>query len=154
MSPADWTCFTYWRSSRNLPVFFLSEKVLKDTWWSLYHTYTRHLVIQQRLTLAMLNCSGLPHVHPMTIAAWAGWALKSLGLYYYYYYAEVKHLLWISHISAKNKDIDTKLLRYDPWGLASTSIPSWMTLSSMSLVRNPQRPQSTSLLDPPFLTQF
>ena len=56
--------------------------------------------------------------------------------------------------SAKNKDIDTKLSGYDPWGLPSTSIRSRMTLSSKSPVRNPQRPPSTHILDPPFLTHF
>ena len=58
------------------------------------------------------------------------------------------------HISAKNKDIDTKLSGYDPWGLPSTSIMSWMSLSSKSLIRNPLRPPSTPILDPPFLTYF
>ena len=43
------------------------------------------------------------------------------------------------YISAKNKDNDTKLSGYDPWGLPSTSRMSWMTLSSMSPVGNPQR---------------
>ena len=44
------------------------------------------------------------------------------------------------YISAKNKDIDTKLSGYDPWSLPSTSMTSRMTLSSNSPVRNPQRP--------------
>ena len=52
------------------------------------------------------------------------------------------------YISAKNKDNDTKLSGYDPWGLPSTSIMSWMTLSSMSLVSNPQCDTSTFLLAP------
>ena len=54
-----------------------------------------------------------------------------------------------AYISAENKDNDTKLSGYVPWGLPSTSIMSWMTLSSKSPVRNPQRPPSTPLLDPP-----
>ena len=40
-------------------------------------------------------------------------------------------------------------------GVKKTSfMMSGMTMSSMSLVRNPQRPPSTPLLDPPFLTHF
>ena len=55
----------------------------------------------------------------------------------------------IPYISANNKDIDTKLSGYVPWGLSSTSRSSWMTLSFMSPLRNPQHHQSTSLLCPP-----
>ena len=57
-------------------------------------------------------------------------------------------------ISAKNKDNDRKLSGYDPWGLTRSSMSSRMTLSSKSCVRNPQRPPSTPLPDPPFLTHF
>ena len=58
------------------------------------------------------------------------------------------------YISAKKKDIDTKLSGYVPWGLPSISMTSRMTLSSKSPVRNPQRPRSTPMNDPPFLTNF
>ena len=53
------------------------------------------------------------------------------------------------YISAKNKDNDTKLSGYDPWGLTRSSMSSRMTLSSKPPVRNPQRPPSTPFLDPP-----
>ena len=58
------------------------------------------------------------------------------------------------YISATNKDNDTKLSGYDPWGLPSTSKTSGMTLSFKSLIWNPQRPRSTPICDPPFLTHF
>ena len=58
------------------------------------------------------------------------------------------------YISAKNKDNDTKPSEYDSWGLPSTFMMSRMTLSSQSPVRNPQRPPSTPVKDPPFLTYF
>ena len=58
------------------------------------------------------------------------------------------------HISAKNKDNDTKLSGYDPWGVPSTSMTSGMTLSSKSPVRNPKRPPSTPIKDRWFLTHF
>ena len=45
--------------------------------------------------------------------------------------------------SAKNKDNDTKLSEYDPWGLPRSSMLSRMTLSSKFPIRNPQRPLST-----------
>ena len=44
---------------------------------------------------------------------------------------------------------DMKPSGYDPWGLPRSSMSSRITLSSMSPVRNPQRPPSTPLLDPP-----
>ena len=53
------------------------------------------------------------------------------------------------YISAKNTDNDMKLSVYDPLGLPSTTITLWMTLSSKSLIRNPQCPPSIPLLDPP-----
>ena len=59
-----------------------------------------------------------------------------------------------SYISAKNKDNEMKVSGYDPWGLPRSSMLSRMTLSSKSSIRNPQRPPSTPLLDPPFLTHF
>ena len=34
------------------------------------------------------------------------------------------------YILAKNKDNDTKLSEYDPWGLPTTSSMSWMTLGT------------------------
>ena len=49
------------------------------------------------------------------------------------------------YILAKNKDNDTKLSGYDPWGLPRPSMLSRMTLSSKSPIRNPQRPQSTPI---------
>ena len=55
---------------------------------------------------------------------------------------------------SQNKDNDTKFSGYDPWGLSRSSMLSRMTLSSVSPVRNPQRPPSPPLLDPPFLTHF
>ena len=58
------------------------------------------------------------------------------------------------HISAKKKDNDMKLSGYDCWGLTRSSMTSWLTLSSMSPVRNPQCPPSTPLLDPLFLKNF
>ena len=58
------------------------------------------------------------------------------------------------YISAKNQDNDTKFSGYDPWGLPSTSIRTRMIMSSKSLVRNPQGPPSTPILDPRFLTHF
>ena len=51
------------------------------------------------------------------------------------------------YISAKNKDNDTKLSGYDPWGLPRSSMLSRMTLSSECPIRNPQHPKSTPLLD-------
>ena len=59
-----------------------------------------------------------------------------------------------AYISAKNKDNDTKLSGYDPWGLPRSSMTSRLTPSSKSQIRNHQRPSSTSVLDPPFLTHF
>ena len=44
--------------------------------------------------------------------------------------------------------MDLKLSGCDPWGLPGSFMSSGMTLSTMSLVRNPQRPPSTTLLDP------
>ena len=67
---------------------------------------------------------------------------------------EVNNLLQVSHISEKNKYIYTKLSGSDPWGLHRTSIMSWKTLSSMSLVRKLQRPPSAPLPAPPFLRHF
>ena len=52
------------------------------------------------------------------------------------------------YISAKNKDDDMNLSGYDPSHQMLPSKTSWITLSSMSLVRNPQRPPSNPLLDP------
>ena len=46
-------------------------------------------------------------------------------------------------------DINTKFSGYVPWGEKTSFMTSWMTLSSMSPIRNPQRPLSTPLLDPP-----
>ena len=51
--------------------------------------------------------------------------------------------------SAKSKDNYTKPSGNDPWGLPRSSMLSRMILSSKCSVRNPQRPPSTSLLDPP-----
>ena len=34
------------------------------------------------------------------------------------------------HISAKNKDYNTKLSGYDPWGLPTTLRMTWMTLGT------------------------
>ena len=53
-----------------------------------------------------------------------------------------------------NKDINTKLSEYLPWGEIRSSITLNMTMSSNYPVRNPQRPPSTPLRDPPFLTHF
>ena len=53
------------------------------------------------------------------------------------------------YVSAKNKDNDTKLSGYGPWGLLSTYITSWMTLSPKSPVRNPQHPPNPSPPRPP-----
>ena len=39
-------------------------------------------------------------------------------------------LIYLPYISANNKDIDTKLSRYDPWGLPTKSRMSWMTLGT------------------------
>ena len=41
-------------------------------------------------------------------------------------------LYWHPYISAKNKDNDTKLSGYDPWGKPSTSKSSRMTLITLS----------------------
>ena len=57
------------------------------------------------------------------------------------------------YILAKNKDNDTKLSGYDPWGLPRSSMLSRMTLSSKSPIRNPQRPPR-GFLTPIFLTHF
>ena len=38
--------------------------------------------------------------------------------------------LCLPYISANNRYNDTKLSAYDPWGLPSTSGPSWMTLGT------------------------
>ena len=46
------------------------------------------------------------------------------------------------------KDNDMKLSGYDPCGLPRTFITSWMTLSSKSLIRNPQHPPSTPFFTP------
>ena len=76
--------------------------------------------------------------------------LQSLSVYLrvrYIVFTMVTH----PYISAKNKDIDTKLSGYDPWGLPSTSTTSRMTLSSKSPVRNNQGPPSTPMKDPPIL---
>ena len=59
----------------------------------------------------------------------------------YVFVTEVTH----PYISAKNKDTDTKLSGYDPWGLPLSSMMSRMTMSSMSPVRNPQCPPSTPM---------
>ena len=59
-------------------------------------------------------------------------------------------ILWTNlYISTKNKDNDTKLSGYDPWGLPRSSTLSRMTPSSKCPVRNLQCPPSTPLLDPP-----
>ena len=56
-----------------------------------------------------------------------------------------------SELWEKNKDIDTQLSAYDPWGLPSTFCMSRMTLSSTPPLRNPQHPPSIPILDTPIL---
>ena len=51
-------------------------------------------------------------------------------------------------------DINTKFSGYLCWGEKTSFMTSGTTTSSKSPVRNPQRPPSTPLLDPPFLTHF
>ena len=53
-----------------------------------------------------------------------------------------------------NWDINTKFSGYLSWGKRTSFMTSGMTLSSMSLVRNPHCPPSTPFLDPPFMTHF
>ena len=48
-----------------------------------------------------------------------------------------------------NGHINTKFSGYLPWGKKSSFMTSGIPKSSMSLVRNPQGPPSTPLLDPP-----
>ena len=48
-----------------------------------------------------------------------------------------------------NRDINTKCSGYLSWGKRTSFMTSGMTLSSMSLVRNPHCPPSTTFLDPP-----
>ena len=48
-----------------------------------------------------------------------------------------------------NKDINTKFSGYLPRGKKTSFMMSGMTKSAMSLVRNPQHPPCTPLLDPP-----
>ena len=42
----------------------------------------------------------------------------------------IGNLFLLAYISANNRDNDTKLSAYDPWGVPSTSGPSWMTLGT------------------------
>ena len=49
---------------------------------------------------------------------------------------------------------NTKFSGYLSWGKKTSFMMSGMAMSSMSLVRNPQCPPSTPLLDPPFLTHL
>ena len=49
----------------------------------------------------------------LVLGGWA-WSLKV-------------YFLCSAYISANNRDIDTKLSGYDPWGLSTTSRTSWMT---------------------------
>ena len=58
------------------------------------------------------------------------------------------------YISAKNKEMYTKLSGYDPGGLQRTLETSMMILSSKSPVRNPQCPPSTPMKNKGFLTHF
>ncbi len=51
-------------------------------------------------------------------------------------------------------EINTKFSGYLPWGKKTSLMTSGTTLFSMSPVRNPPRPPSPPLLDPPFLTHF
>ena len=46
-----------------------------------------------------------------------------------------------------NWDINTKFSGYLPWDKKTSFMTTGMTMSSMGLVRNPQRPPSTPLLD-------
>ena len=61
-------------------------------------------------------------------------------------------LSWPSH--NYDKDINTKHSRYVTVSPTRLSMTSRMTLSTKSLVRNLQCPQSTPILDLPFLTHF
>ena len=58
----------------------------------------------------------------MTLGTWVsfGWvAMITIGLFF-----------CLAYISANNRDIDTKLSLYDPWGVPTTSRMSWMTLGT------------------------
>ena len=98
--------------------------------FSLLPLYIQFTIVRPLTSSPMTRVS--LYSHTSTLLSLSSLSLLKLAIYSRYPY-----------ISAKNKDNDTKLSGYDPWGLSRSSMSSRMTLSSKSPVRNPQRPPST-----------
>ena len=106
-------------------------------YWPPYHTKLGMAKYQFLLALILLHRGGA-----IDLAIWlTDWPTHSLT-------KDVFRLSEHPYISAKNKDSDMEISGYDPCILPSICIMFWMTLLSLSLVRNPQCFPNTFLVDP------
>ena len=145
MSPADWTCFTYWRSSRNLPVFFVREGAqgYLMIFISHLHTTSSNTAKIDIGHVELLRPAPCPSHDHCNLGTWSTTTTTTQKLSIY---SEFHIYQWKIKILKQNFKI---------WSLGSSkyihTFMDRMTPSTKYPVRNPQCPPSSPLLGPPIL---